>query len=159
MKLNFISSSDLVSTRMYPNSFMDFYNGFKKSIAGGILTVTFLRFLFAMFWLIYYLLAPYFLIIYFISKPDWYVWDYGIGIIVNILLYLAFAVSVWWYWRKKGDWKWYFFLFFPITMSIDFILIVTAIYSGLRGKKVVWKTRYYSTKQSSSNLLGKEIEQ
>lgn len=159
MKLNFINSSDLVSTRMYPNSFLDFYNGFKKSIAGGILTVTFLRFLFAMFWLIYYLLAPYFLILYFITKPDWYVWDYGIGIVVNVGLYLAFAVSVWLYWRKKGDWKWYFFLFFPITMSIDFILIVTAIYSGFRGKKVVWKTRYYSTKQSSSKPLSSEIEQ
>ena len=83
-------------------------------------------------------------------KPEWFVWDYTIGILVNLALYLAFAISVWWYWRKKGDWNWLFFLFYPITMLIDFVMILIAIYSGVRGNPVIWKTRYYSTKQRPS---------
>jgi glycosyltransferase involved in cell wall biosynthesis len=152
MRLNFMNFSGLVSTRMYPTSFSDFYRGFKKSIAGGVLTAKFWRIIFIVFWLAYYLLSPYFLIQSFIMKPNWFYLDYSIGILVNSTLYLAFAVSVWWYWRRKGDWNLLFFLFYPITMLIDFIMILIAIYSGIRGKPVIWKTRFYSTKQSVSKL-------
>ena len=150
MKLNFINISELVTTRMYPTSFTDFYHGFKKSIAGGVLTAKFWRILFIMFWLAYFLLAPYFLVQSFIMKPDWFIWDFSFGILVNSALYLAFAISVWWFWRKKGDWNLFFFLFYPITMLIDFIIILIAVYSGIKGHPVIWKTRYYSTKQSTS---------
>ena len=150
LKLNFMNYSGLVSTRMYPTGFKDFYRGFKKSIAGGILTAKFWRMVFIAFWLAYYLLAPYFLIQSFIMKPDWFFLDYSIGILVNSALYLAFAVSVWWYWRTKGNWNALFFLLYPLTMLIDFIMILIAVYAGIRGNPVIWKTRYYSTKPSIS---------
>ncbi len=150
LKLSFISSSKLVSTRMYPTGFSDFFKGFRRSVSGGILTVTLWRIFFIILWLIYFVLAPYFMINSFFIPNDWFLWDYSIRIIVNVGLYLVYAFVIFMYWRKKGDWKWYFFLFYPITLLMDLIVIAIGIYSGLRGTKVQWKTRYYSTKKSVS---------
>ncbi len=148
LKLSFISSTKLVSTRMYPNGFNDFFHGFKKSISGGVLTVVPWRLIFIVLWLIYFVLAPYFMVNSFFTHDSWFWWDYTIGIIVNISLYLIYALAIYYYWRKKGDLKWYFILFFPITMIVDFIVVAFGLYAGFRGSKVKWKTRYYSTKQS-----------
>ena len=150
LKLSFISSTSLVTTRMYPSGFSDFFHGFKKSISGGVLTVVPWRLLFIVLWLVYFVLAPYFMVNSFFIHDSWFIWDYTIGIIVNISLYLVYAFTIYWYWRKKGDLKLYFVLFYPITMIVNFIVIALGIYAGFRGSKVKWKTRYYSTKQSHS---------
>ena len=150
LKLSFISSTSLVTTRMYPNGFVDFFHGFRKSISGGLLTVVPWRLIFIILWMIYFVLAPYFMINSFIIYDSWFLWDYTIGIIVNISLYLIYALTIHWYWRKKGDMKWYILLFYPITMIVNFIVVGLGIYSALRGSKVKWKTRYYSTKQTQT---------
>ena len=150
LKLSFISSTNLVTTRMYPKSFIDFFHGFRKSISGGILTVVPWRLIFIILWMIYFVLAPYFMVTSFFIYDSWFLWDYTIGIIVNISFYLIYALTIFWYWRKKGDMKWYILLFYPITMVVNFIILAFGLYSGLRGTKVKWKTRYYSTKQSQT---------
>jgi glycosyltransferase involved in cell wall biosynthesis len=135
MKLYFRNETYLVQTRMYPTNFRDFYHGFKKSIAGGLTTARPWRIFFIILWLIYIVSSPYFLISSFFRRAEgWLLFDFSIGIIVNIIIYLACAAAIWWYWRKK----------------IDIFMILIAIYSRIRGQKVLWKTRLYSAKELQS---------
>lgn len=78
--------------------------------------------------------------------------DYTIGIFVNIGLYLAYALTIYLYWIRRGDTKWYYYLFFPITQIINFVVIAVAIINGLRGRKVSWRGRYYSTKDEEETI-------
>ena len=144
--LSYFDGTRLVQTRMYPDGFGQFFRAFRRSIWGGIVTLTPWRIFFMILWLVYFVLAPIFMIQSFFSDDPYFIWaNYTIGIIVNTILYLAYAATIYLYWRKRGDLKWYFALFFPITQIINFIVIGVAIYFGLRGKKVSWKGRYYST--------------
>jgi len=152
LKLNFFDGIKIVRTRMYPEGFSQFYRAFRRSIWGGLITLTPWRIMFVIFWLIYFLLAPYFLIQSFIFRPSWMWFDYTIGIFVNIGLYLAYALTIYLYWIRRGDTKWYYYLFFPITQIINFVVIAVAIINGLRGRKVSWRGRYYSTKDEEETI-------
>ncbi|MHA1446640.1 MAG: hypothetical protein ACTSSN_08120, partial [Candidatus Heimdallarchaeaceae archaeon] len=72
------------------------------------------------------------------------------GIIVNIALYLLYTIILYMYWSKKGSWNFIIFLFYPITMLINLIIILVSFYYGFRGIKFSWKTRYYDSEKSSS---------
>lgn len=163
--LSFTDGTKLVQTRMYPDGFGQYFRAFRRAIWGGIVTLTPWRIFFMILWLIYFILAPTFMIQSFFSKGPYFIWaNYTIGIIVNTGLYLAYAATFYFYWRKRGDLKWYLALFFPITQFANFIVIGVAIYFGLRGKKVSWKGRYYSTqgtetlkKQQKKDLTDKKV--
>ena len=114
-------------------------------------------------WLIYFFLAPYFMIQSFFNPNQYFIWEnYTMGIVVNTILYLTYAFIIYFYWRKRGDNKWWISLFYPITHFANFVVIVVAIFYGLRGRKVSWKGRYYSTqgtetlKQKDKKKLTKE---
>jgi chlorobactene glucosyltransferase len=158
LKLSFIDGVKIVETRMYPEGFSQFYRAFRRSIWGGLITLSPWRIMFVIFWLIYFLLAPYFLIQSFIFRPSWMWFDYTIGIFVNVGLYLAYALAVYLYWIKRGDTRWYYYLFFPITQIINFVVIGAAIINGLRGKKVDWRGRYYSTKDKEEKKIDEPLE-
>jgi chlorobactene glucosyltransferase len=163
--LSYFDGTKLVKTRMYPDGFGQYFRAFRRAIWGGIVTLTPWRIFFMILWLVYFICAPTFMIYSFVNRGPYFIWfNYTIGIIINTLLYLAYAATVYFYWRKRGDLKWYIVLFFPITQIINFIVIGVAIYFGLRGKKVSWKGRYYSTqgtetlkKQSKVDLSEKKI--
>ncbi len=150
MRLNFKESTTLVSTRMYPNRFSDFFKGFRKAIYEGFWLLSKFRLMFIIFWIIYMLVSPYFLIRYILFPDNWLWWNFTIGIIVNVILYLLYAIILYFYWRKKGNWNFIIFLFYPITMLINLIIILVSFYYGFRGIKVSWKTRYYDAEKSSS---------
>jgi len=147
MKLSYIDGVKLVSTRMYPEGFKQYYTAFRRSVWGGLVTLSWWRIVFVIFWLLYFLLAPYFMIQSFFNKNDWLWWDYTIGVIVNTSLYLAYALTLYLYWKNKGDTNLLYCLLFPVTQIINFIVIGVAIINGLRGKKVSWRGRFYSTKK------------
>jgi len=147
MKLSYIDGVQLVSTRMYPEGFKQYYTAFRRSVWGGLVTLSWWRIVFVIFWLLYFLLAPYFMIQSFFNKNDWLWWDYTIGVIVNTSLYLAYALTLYLYWKNKGDTNLLYCLLFPVTQIINFIVIGVAIINGLRGKKVSWRGRFYSTKK------------
>lgn len=150
MRLNFKESTSLVSTRMYPNGFSSFFKGFRKSIYEGFWLLSKFRLMFIILWLIYMLVSPYFLIRYLLIPDNWLWWNYTIGIIVNVTLYLLYAIILYIYWRKKGSWNFIIFLFYPITMLINLIIILVSFYYGFRGIKFSWKSRYYDSEKSSS---------
>ena len=150
LRLNFMDATDLVSTRMYPDRFADFFTAFRRMIWGGILTLPWWRVMFVVFWIIYFLLAPYFMIDAFINQENWFVWDYTIGIIINSAAYFAYSIAIWLYWRKRGMGFWLYYIIYPIPMIINIVIIVTSLFYGFRGKKVSWKGRYYDTKQEET---------
>ena len=150
MKLNFQDSTKLISTRMYPNSFSDFFKGFRKNIYEGFWLLSKFRIMFIILWLIYMVASPYFLIRALMKTTNWLWWNYTIGIIVNIILYLLYAVILFVYWRKKGRWNIIVFLFYPITMLVNLVIIIVSFYYGFRGIKFSWKNRYYDTEKSST---------
>lgn len=163
--LSFFDGTKLVRTRMYPDGFGQYFRAFRRAIWGGIVTLTPWRIFFMILWLVYFILAPIFMIQSFFSDGPYFFWaSYTIGIVVNSVLYLTYAATIYLYWRKRGDLKWYIALFFPITQLMNFAVIAVAIYFGLRGKKVSWKGRYYSTqgtetlkKQAKVDLTDKKV--
>jgi len=163
--LSFFDGTKLVRTRMYPDGFGQYFRAFRRAIWGGIVTLTPWRIFFMILWLVYFILAPIFMIQSFFSDGPYFFWpSYTIGIVVNTVLYLAYAATIYFYWRKRGDLKWYIALFFPITQLMNFAVIAVAIYFGLRGKQVSWKGRYYSTqgtetlkKQAKVDLTDKKV--
>ncbi len=163
--LSYFDGTRLVQTRMYPDGFGQYFRAFRRAIWGGIVTLTPWRIFFMILWLVYFVLAPTFMITSIINRGPYFIWfNYTIGIFINTGLYLAYAATIYFYWRKKGDLKWYIALFFPITQIINFVVIGVAIYFGLRGKRVSWKGRYYSTQgtetlkqQSKVDLSEKKI--
>ncbi len=150
MRLYFKDSTNLVSTRMYPNKFSDFFEGFRKNIYEGFWLLSKFRIMFIILWLIYMVVSPYFLIRYLLIPDTWLWWNYTIGIIVNVVLYLLYAIILYMYWRKKGRWNIIIFLLYPITMLINLIIIIVSFYYGFKGNKFSWKTRYYDAKKSTS---------
>jgi len=146
-KLYFFDNTKIVSTRMYPGDFIDFYRAFKRAIWGGITTLPFWRVMFILFWLIYCLTAPYFLVNSIINPTSWMIWDFSVGIIVNIVLYLTWGVTYYLYWRKRGKNNAIFIIFYPIAMVIVISIILLSLLNGFLGNKVSWKNRYYSTKR------------
>ena len=145
LKLNFIDGTKLVSTRMYPDQFADFFRGFRRMIWGGINTLTPWRIFFVGFWLVYVLLAPVFLIRSFIDPTPWMWWDYSVGILVNALAYFAWGMSYYIYWRPRGKGNLLFYILWPLPMLMNIIIVLVAIYYGLAGKRISWRTKHYSS--------------
>ncbi len=153
-KLFFIDNTKIVSTRMYPGKFIDFFRAFKRAIWGGVNTLPFWRVLLIICWLIYCLTAPYFLVISIVNPTSWMIWDYFVGIIVNILLYLIWGLAYYLYWRKRGKNNIIFVLFYPIAMAVVISIILISLLNGALGNKVSWRNRYYSTKQEEKQSPG-----
>lgn len=161
-KLYFVDHTKIVSTRMYPGEFIDFYRAFKRAIWGGINTLPYWRVILIIFWLIYCLTAPFFLVNSIINPTSWMVWDFSVGIIVNIILYLAWGLAYYLYWRERGKNNVIFVLLYPIAMVIVISIILLSLLNGFLGNKVSWKNRYYSTKQEGkkkpSEIRAKTME-
>jgi len=156
--LSFIDGTRLVQTRMYPEGFGQFFRAFRRAIWGGIVTLTPWRIGFMILWLLYFLFSPYFVIQSFFHSGGYFFWaDYTIGIIVNIALYLAYAATIHFYFKSRGDMKWWISLFYPITHLMNLVVIGVAIIYGMHGKKVSWRGRYYST-QGTATLKQMEKE-
>jgi glycosyltransferase involved in cell wall biosynthesis len=153
MKLNFKDSTKLISTRMYPDRFSDFFEGFRKNIYEGFWLLSKFRIMFIIFWLIYMVVAPYFLIRYLLIRDNWLWWNYTIGIVFNILLYLLYGFILFIYWRKRGRWNFFIFLFYPLTMLTNLIIILVSFYYGFRGIKFSWKNRYYDSEKNPSKEI------
>jgi len=145
LKLNFIDGTKLVTTRMYPDKFVDFFRGFRRMIWGGLNTLTPWRILFVIFWLIYVILAPLFLIRSIVNTPNWMWWDYPVGIIINAFAYFAWGFSYYLYWRKRGKGNFLVYIFWPIPMLMNIIVVLVAVYYGLAGKRISWRTKHYSS--------------
>lgn len=152
-KLFFVDHTKIVSTRMYPGKFIDFYRAFKRAIWGGINTLPFWRVLFIICWLLYCLNAPYFLVVSIINPTSWLVWDFSVGIIVNIILYLAWGLAYYLYWRQRGKNNIIFVLLYPIAMVVVISIILLSLLNGALGNKVSWRNRYYSTKPQKKITL------
>ncbi len=148
LKLYFVDHTKIVSTRMYPGKFMDFFRAFKRAIWGGINTLPFWRVLLIICWLLYCLISSYFLANSIINPTNWMVWDFSIGIIVNSVLYLTWGVAYYIYWRQRGKNNALFILFYPLAMVVVITIIIISLLNGALGNKVSWKNRYYSTKKS-----------
>jgi hypothetical protein len=141
---------------MYPDKFGDLFRAFRRNIWGGIVTLPLWRVLFIVLWVVYFVLAPYFMIQSFFNTEGWLTFDFSIGIVVNSAAYFAYALSIWLYWRKRGMGKWYYYVLFPFIMFLDFIIILVSLFYGFQGRKVSWKGRFYSTKGSSFKKQKKE---
>ena len=150
MKLNFRTSTSLITTRMYPDKFSDFFRGFRKAIYEGFWLLNPFRLIFVSLWLVYLVASPYFLIRYLLYPENWLWWSYSIGIIVNVSLYLIYTYILYSFWKKKGDWNIFIFLFYPITMLMNIIIIIVSFYYGFRGIQISWKNRYYDAEKSST---------
>ncbi|MEE9411094.1 MAG: glycosyltransferase family 2 protein [Candidatus Heimdallarchaeota archaeon] len=145
LRLNFIDGTKLVTTRMYPDKFADFFRGFRRMIWGGLNTLTPWRILFVIFWLIYVILAPISLVRSIVNTPNWMWWDYSVGLIINAFAYFAWGFCYYIYWRKRGKGNFFFYIFWPIPMLLNIVVVLVAVYYGLAGKKISWKTKHYSS--------------
>lgn len=145
LKLLFLPSTRLVTCRMYPESFRDFYQGFKKSIYGGLTVVPLWRIFFIVLWILYAYIAPYLLITALLNSSISI-----FEVLVNLLLYLLFVMTITWYWRHKGDVNIIMMLFYPIFLTIDIVIILIAGYKLLRGSPVKWRGRTYATSVNNS---------
>ncbi|MCK5304237.1 MAG: hypothetical protein KAJ72_03240, partial [Candidatus Heimdallarchaeota archaeon] len=105
------------------------------------------------FWLIYCLTAPYFLVMSIINPTSWLIWDFSVGIIVNIVLYLTWGVTYYLYWRKRGKNNAIFVILYPIAMVVVITIILLSLLNGALGNKVSWRNRYYSTKPEKQQTL------
>ncbi|MHA1816910.1 MAG: glycosyltransferase, partial [Candidatus Heimdallarchaeaceae archaeon] len=153
LKLYFIDNTKIVSTRMYPGKFIDFFRAFKRAIWGGITTLPFWRVLLILCWLLYCLNAPYFLVNSIINPTSWMIFDFTIGIMINIFLYLTWGVAYYLYWRRRGKNNVLFVIFYPIAMIIVITIILISLLNGFLGNKVAWRNRYYSTKQNKKKTF------
>ena len=160
--LNFVDGNKLITTRMYPDKFADFFRAFRRAVYGGMVTLPWWRVVFVALWIVYFLLAPYFFVDAFINQENWFVWDYSIGIIINGIAYFAYSVSIWLYWRKRGMGFWLYYIIYPIPMIINIVIIAISILNGIRGKTVSWRGRYYTHSgktDEDTDLAAQSIEE
>jgi glycosyltransferase involved in cell wall biosynthesis len=160
--LNFVDGTKIITTRMYPDKFGDFFRAFRRAVYGGMVTLPWWRVVFVALWIVYFLLAPYFFIDAFINQENWFVWDYTIGILINGLAYFAYSVAIWLYWRKRGMGFWLYYIIYPIPMIINIVIIVISILNGIRGKTVSWRGRYYTHRgetDEDADLTAKSVEE
>ena len=147
MKMEFIPSTKLVTCRMYPDGFRSFYNGFKKSIYGGLTALPIWRIVFIVMWIIYAFIAPYFVVRAILQPEASY-----LEILFSILTFILFAGTIAWYWKDKGDINWIMITLYPLFLAIDIGIILISIYKGIKGEPVQWKNRHYEVSITPEDL-------
>ncbi|MHA1302777.1 MAG: glycosyltransferase [Candidatus Heimdallarchaeaceae archaeon] len=147
-KIFFLEPNNLVATRMYPEGFFSFYKGFRKVIFEGIFKFPIWRIFLVVLWIVYSLIAPYFVVESLIENLA-----ITTELLFNLGLYLGFAVSYFSYWHKRGDGSFFFYIFYPIAMGITTAIIVISIVQGLLGKPVEWRGRMYQGTTDKATIV------
>ncbi|MHA1116388.1 MAG: glycosyltransferase [Candidatus Heimdallarchaeum aukensis] len=144
-KIYFLEPNKLVSTRMYPDSFLSFYKGFRKVIFEGLLNFPVWRIFFIVLWIVYSFISAYFVVQTIVDNPAW-----SIDLLFNLGLYFGFSASYFSYWHKRGDGSLFFYIFHPLGMTITVFIIITSIVQGILGKPIQWKNRQYINTQKGN---------
>ncbi len=139
-RLYYIDSKKIVSCRMYPDGFKSFYQGFRKSIWTGMEMVPFYKTLFATFWIIFGLLAPFFLVKSLLNN------DEILLVAFHMSIYILFIFSLYYDWHPNRKDNLFVYILYPFGLLITTIILITSIYDGILGKPVSWKGIKYKTK-------------
>ncbi|HUT79967.1 MAG TPA: glycosyltransferase [Candidatus Bathyarchaeia archaeon] len=150
--LYYLRSSKLVYTRMYPDSFMDCWNGFKKVLYAGIKLTPPRRIVFTLIYIFWGILSPVAIVltaiyaesIYLIIAPP-----ISLG-----LLILTFVLV----WTNKGRHFWITYLFFPILMIVFIISVIASMVEMVVRKTTTWKGRKYTPDLNAGLEDGQQVQ-
>lgn len=135
-RLFFIDGSKLVTTRMYPDSPKQCWNGWKKCVFPGTKLTQPRRITGALMWFLWGLIAPVAIILTALYTPWYY-------LLIACFLYFLDAFAIFIYWNRKGTHQWVTYVFFPIVV---FMFCIILGYSALEltiSKKTTWRGREY----------------
>ncbi|MHA1721047.1 MAG: glycosyltransferase [Promethearchaeota archaeon] len=139
-RLYYIDSERIVSCRMYPDGFKSFYQGFRKSIWTGMEMVPVQKILISVFWIIFGLSAPIFLLTSLLDGEN------KLKIALYGGFYLFFVFSLYYDWHPNRKDHFLVYLLYPIGLLITTIILITSVYDGILEKPVNWKGIKYETK-------------
>jgi cellulose synthase/poly-beta-1,6-N-acetylglucosamine synthase-like glycosyltransferase len=154
-RLFFIDGSKLVTTRMYPDSPKQCWNGWKKCLYPGTKLTQPRRITGSLMWFLWGLMAPVAVILSALYAPSWYY------LLPACILYVLDAFAIFIYWHRKGTHQWVTYVFFPIVVLMFCILLGYSALELVISKKTTWRGREYepdlfagSLKVANSNGLG-----
>ncbi|NHJ49317.1 MAG: glycosyltransferase family 2 protein [Asgard group archaeon] len=136
-RLFFIDGSKLISTRMYPESPSQCWEGWKKCLFPGTKLTQPRRITGALMWFLWAMLAPVGIILSVLYAPQWYF------ILITSILYVFNLVAVFLYWNRKGTHQWVTYVFLPIVVVMFCILLAVSALELLIKKKTTWRGREY----------------
>jgi glycosyltransferase involved in cell wall biosynthesis len=140
-RLYFIDGSKLISTRMYPDSPRQCWNGWKKCLFPGTKLTQPRRITGALMWFLWGLIAPVALalsIFYTIKGTiSWYF------ILAAAILYFFNVVALFVYWNRKGTHQWVSYVFFPVVVLMFCVLLGVSALELVIKKETTWRGRRY----------------
>jgi 4,4'-diaponeurosporenoate glycosyltransferase len=132
IKLKCLGGKGTLSFRMYPDGFKALVNGWTKAFAAGAGQTPISTLLLIIFWLSAGFIITIKLVFSVLG---------GNSIIFWILLYLAFALQMYWMLRRIGTFKLLTPLFFPINLLFYVIVFFRSLYYQISKKTISWKSR------------------
>ncbi len=147
--IHVMDSKKMVTCRMYPESFKSFFQGFKKSIWGGLVLVKKSRVALVAIVLIYGLAAPIAMTLAIINSSSILI------IVINIICYALYLYLLYQYWHDKGEGDFLFYFLYPFGLVITIAIIVLSIYHGIMGNAVTWRGRSYQSQELIETIYKK----
>lgn len=152
--LYYIDSSKLVTTRMYPESAKQCWNGWKKCLFPGTKLTKPKRITGALLWFLWGLAAPVAITLTAIYAS----WPY---LLAAIFSYIACCQAFFFFWHPRGQHIWVTYVFLPIVIIMFCVLLAVSALELLIKKKTSWRGRVYkpnlyagSRFENNYNLVG-----
>jgi len=136
-RLFFIDGTKLVFTRMYPESAMQCWEGWKKCTYPGTKLVQPKRINGALLWFLWGIFAP-------VAIGLTAVYTKWYFLLIAVLLYVICIITVFIFWNQKGNHLLVTYLFLPLV-DIAFCVVLAASAIELTiSKKTTWRGREYT---------------
>jgi chlorobactene glucosyltransferase len=149
--LLWVENDRLIESRMYPDSFTSFWQGFSKAVYSGTKFYTPFSIIFAVAFSFWGLLSPIAIILAVIDgKRQWISWT-----IVSTLL---FPVVLFFGWNGRGKHHWITYLLYPFTFFLFLCNALSSIVELQFLKKSVWRGRKYENVDLYAGIRDEDLE-
>lgn len=134
--LLWVENDRLIESRMYPDSFTSFWQGFSKAVYSGTKFYTPFSIIFAVAFSFWGLLSPIAIILAIIEgNKHWISW--------TIVSTLMFPVVLFFGWNGRGKHHWITYLLYPFTFFLFLCNALSSIVELQFLKKSIWRGRKY----------------
>jgi glycosyltransferase involved in cell wall biosynthesis len=149
--LYYMNNDKAVSTRMYPDSFHQLWEGWTKNLYPGLRITDKTRVGGVIIWIVWALFAPV-AIIYSAIDQQWIALALATGV------YCLYSFCIWTYWRNNGKQNLLVYIIYPIFMLEFVVLIIISMLEVTITKKASWRGRRYSVNLTAGTRNRKEYE-
>ncbi|MEA2070792.1 MAG: glycosyltransferase, partial [Asgard group archaeon] len=125
-----------VSTRMYPDSLKQCWNGWNKNVFAGTKFFAPHKIMGTLSWILWGLFAPGILVLFIL----YWTWPYYLA---AAILYTIFPISLIVYWKDQGRHYWVTYAFYPILLIFFCITLGVSALNMEISKTATWRGRVY----------------